>query len=93
MPNIELHGFEHDSETTRTCIFVLIEKKAQTVNIDDVVVTIIPSVVQNREGKSCPFVRVVSTNREDRRVGRLIREYMGLDVEWLHLDGFFEGNH
>ena len=94
MPNIELHGFGRLSKTTETCIFTLIEKKEPDINISDVVVTIVNSVVHNKERKSRPFVRVASTNEKDRtRVAMLINEFMGLDVEWLYLDEFFEGKH
>ena len=94
MPNIELHGFGNKAEKIRGCIFILLEKKAPTVNIDDVVVTIVPSNVQNREGELRPYVRVASTNIADRtKVAHLIKKYIELDVEWLYLDGFFEGKH
>ena len=93
MINIELYGFRYLAENTKTCIFIVIGKKAPTVNIDDVVVTIVPSTVQNRKGKSRPFVRVASTNAGDLEVAKIINEYMGLDVQWLHLDEFFEGKH
>ena len=92
MPNIELHGFGNKAENIRGCIFILIEKKAPTINIDDVVVTIVPSNVQNKKGELRPYVRVASTNIADRsKVAHLIKKYMELDVEWLHLDMFFEG--
>ncbi len=92
MPNIELHGFGRRGKAIEGTIFSLIEGKAPSININDVVVTIISSVVHDSKGRVRPFVRVASTDTRDRvRVARLILKNMELDVEWLHLDGFFEG--
>ena len=93
MTNIELYGFGQLSETTKTCIFTLIEKKALSIDINNVVVTTVFSVVDDKQGTLRPYVRVASLNEVDLRVAQLINKHMGLNVQWLHLDGFFEGKH
>jgi hypothetical protein len=92
MPNIELHGFGNNVGEVEICIWGLIHHYAPAIE-NDAVMTIIPSIVIDKEmGPSRPFVRVASTDQRDRiRVVKLINEKLGLDVEWLPLGGFYEG--
>ena len=92
MPNIELHGFGKEADPVMVCLWGIIHQIGPSVE-NDAVVTIVPStVIDKRIGTPRPYVRVASTKKKDRiRVAMFINERLGLDVEWLHLNGFFEG--
>ncbi len=93
MPNIETHGFKGDNRPAmRVKIRDLLASKVPQ-KIPDVVFTIIHSEVRGAYGLlSRPFIRVASTDKSDRtQVALLINKELKVDVEWLHLDGFFEG--
>ena len=92
MPNIEIHGFKGNGGLAMRVEIrgLLTSKVPQTMT--DVVFTIIPSEVKDSNGVPRPFIRVASTNKLDRKqVALLINKELKVDVEWLHLDGFFEG--
>jgi hypothetical protein len=97
MPNIEIYGVKTEggcespaADVSRN-IANLIEQNMPDI-MTDVVITAIRSSVWNPKLGLRPFIRVTSTNKKDRvRVAKLINRELRIDVEWLHLDGFFEG--
>lgn len=92
MPNIEVYGFEKlQWRELEGKIWDLIMRRAPMVK-KDVVITFVTSWVRDEKRQERPFVRVASTDKTDRvRIARPINKELNLDVEWLHLDGFFEG--
>jgi hypothetical protein len=90
MQNIEIHGFRDGGQIAAE-IRALINVKIPEIR-DDFVTTVVPSLVTDWRAVRRPFIRIASTELKDRkRVARLINKELGLDVEWLQLDGFFEG--
>jgi len=93
MPNIEIVGFRSLSGITEIKITKLICSKIPQV-MEETVITVhhnsqvlgISEDIQER-----PYIRVASTSKKDRKAAELINKELGLDVEWLHLDGFYEG--
>lgn len=92
MPSIEIHGLgPKPARAMRHDIVNVILTKAPKVK-DDVVVSICPSEVKTVSKKNRPFIRVLSTSKKDRaRVAKLINKALGIDVEWLRINGFYEG--
>jgi hypothetical protein len=91
MPNIEIIGFENP-QVIRAKIEELIRKSMCKV-VENAITTIRDeSSAQDFNGKSKPYIRVSSTDKTHQDlVAAFINVELGLDVEWLHLDGFFEG--
>ena len=83
MPNVEIHGMYMDGATTlRKRIFEVLPN-------DDLVVTVIKSDVNDREGNVQPFLRLVNTCQDGTPliIERLLT--LGMDVEHLALNGFY----
>lgn len=86
MPNIEVYAFKKPKKI-RDRVWEIIETKFKG-KLDDVVITTIRSTVRSRKSNYRPFIRVISN---DRRIATTLNKILKLDVEWIRLDGFFEG--
>lgn len=62
MPNIEIHGLPlAEAREKRHKIFGAFSDKSY---VDEMVVTIFPTVVQDKKGDSQPFLRLVNTSQK-----------------------------
>jgi hypothetical protein len=90
LPNIEIHGVATDKvPELRRQIFQLFQGKSY---INEIVVTTCFDVVENKDGKHQPFIRVLNdcqTHTEE--ILELLRP-LGLDIEHLPLKSFIEKN-
>ena len=89
MPNIEIVGYENPGVVRRK-IEDLIRQDFSKI-VADVITTVHDSSPMDLNGKSKPYIRVSSTNKGDIHLAGYINTQLRLDVEWLHLDAFFEG--
>jgi len=87
MPNIEIHGLEHDkAEILRGWFF---EAFSSEPYVDDMVVTIYSTEVVGRNGVKQPFLRLVSTKKADETeeiVAGL--KVLNMDIERVELAEF-----
>jgi len=92
MPNIEIHGLPgEEAGELKDKIFDLFQDSSF---IDEVVVTVYPTVVMDKDGKNQPFLRLVNTPESNIRKMRRTREILerlqtlGIDIEHLKLVEF-----
>jgi hypothetical protein len=84
MPNIEIHGMNKKrAENLREKIFKEIDGEPY---LKETVITILPSIVRDAEGKDQPFLRLIDDS------GIVIEKLdsFGLDVEYLKLAFFYQ---
>jgi len=88
MPNIEIHGMGKREEANLLAkrIFQLF---ADEPYVDEMVVTICDTFVQDRHGISQPFLRLANSCQEhtEEIIGKL--RQLGLDVEHLEFKAFY----
>lgn len=90
MPNIEIHGFdEKEAEKLREDIFALFQGNSY---FDDMVVTIYPNTVKNRDRHDQPFVRLVKSSETQSQEMIEQLHLLGIDVEYLRLEKFIPKN-
>lgn len=94
MPNIEIHGMGRSRTLVTDKINVLKERIwecfLERPYINDVVVTVVDDRPQDPMGRSCPFLRLVSTREEyiPDVVERL--KTLNMDIEHVDLAAFYE---
>ena len=91
MPNVEIHGLMRDEATVvREKIFSLF---GDTDYVDDMVVTIFWTEVQDKNGDEQPFLRLANSKQaheQDHTEEILDRlKTLGMDIEQLRLEAFF----
>ncbi len=92
MPNIELHGWDSDTEMLVADEVIEILKGLGLAK--DAVISSYPFPVYRAERRdSVPFVRVISSEAAEAKLiaSVLHQKDPGLDIEYTHIDGFIEG--
>lgn len=87
MPNIEIHGFpQKEAEDLKDKVFELFEDRPY---VDEMVVTIYPTVVKDKHGNDQPFIRLANSHRllSQDLLERL--RTLGMDIEHLKLEAFY----
>ncbi len=87
MPNVEVHGLMRDeARVVREKIFSLF---GDTDYVDDMVVTIFWTEVQDKNGDAQPFLRLANSGQvhTEEILDRL--KTLGMDIEQLRLEAFF----
>lgn len=88
MPNIEIHGMPMaQARKLRSDIWEVFRGSPY---LDEMVVTIFPTEVKDRKGRSQPFVRLANSCQEHTPEIILVLNHMGMgmDVEHLKLEAF-----
>lgn len=88
MPNVEIHGLrKKEARELRKRIFRIFEEESFA---GDMVVTIVPSEVEERRGTPQPFIRVTSTEQSYLKgLIQRLRETIEMDVEHSRLEAFY----
>ncbi len=86
MPNIEIHGLATDQALKiRSQIFKLLKDRPY---IDETVVTIYQDIVEDKDGNSQPFIRVVNDCQTyPKEILGLLRS-LKIDLEHMRLSSF-----
>ena len=87
MPNIELHGFNIESLEMKKKIFDLFDNEKDKVK-DEIVVTIYQDAVFDKDNKSQPFIRLVSTISESLGMIRAKLMTLSVDLEEMFLNSY-----
>jgi hypothetical protein len=85
MPNIELHGFNVESIEMKKKIFDLFKEDKVK---DEIVVTIYQDAVYDKNNKSQPFIRLVSTVSENLSMIKARLMTLKVDLEEMFLNNF-----
>jgi len=86
LPNIEIHGLAMDQASQLRCrIFQLLKDKSY---IDETVVTVYPDVVEDKNGNSQPFIRVVNDCQAHTEEILKLLQSLGIDIEHMQLSSF-----
>jgi len=87
MANIELHGFNVESIEMKKKVFDLFNDKEDKVK-DEIVVTIYQDAVYDKDNKSQPFIRLVSTVSENLSMIKARLMTLKVDLEEMFLNDF-----
>lgn len=88
LPNIEIHGYDSEEEETIAATVFCIIKGKFSDELEDTVITFIPSRVVDYLGNKRPYLRVLhTTNKKAEIMAQAFAEYF--EVEVLPLSNFF----
>lgn len=82
MLTIEFHGFQPDSSNVKKRVREILEEHCPGVN-RDARTEIVPSICEDREGKFCPYIRIVSDKMESEGVVHIIENELHYEVQWI----------
>lgn len=88
MPNIEIHGMGKREEAGQLAKRIF-QVFADRPYVDEMVVTICDTIVQDKNGNSHPFLRLANSCQD--HTEEIIQELrgLGLDIEHLELKAFY----
>lgn len=92
MPNIEMHGIKNTetSHQLRKKIFTIF---ANQPYVDEMVVTVVDSWVQDKNAKSQPFLRLVNSCQKHTAEILAGLRLLEMDIEHLQLEAFYPKEH